>query len=69
MEALAKRSASSKRMAVDQGGSGATGSGQRRKEDRYTLDAALDQSCRFHSILGREATYSTHQCSFIKELE
>jgi hypothetical protein len=34
MEALAKSSASSKQMVVDQGGSGATGSGQRCKEDR-----------------------------------
>jgi hypothetical protein len=69
MKALAKSSASSKRMAVDQGGSGATGSIKRRKEDRYTLDAALDQPCKFHSSPDREATHSTCQCSFIKELE
>jgi hypothetical protein len=56
-------------MAADQGGSGAADSGQRRKEDRYTLDAALDQPCKFHSTPGREATHSTRQCSFIKELE
>jgi hypothetical protein len=69
MKALAKGSASLKRMAVDQGGPGAAGSGQRRKEDKYTLDAALDQPCKFHSTPGREVTYSTRQCSFIKELE
>jgi hypothetical protein len=68
-EVFAKGSASSKRMAVDQGGPGAAGNGQRRKEDRYTLDAALDQPCKFESTLGREATHSTRQCSFIKELE
>jgi hypothetical protein len=69
MKALAKGSASSKQTAVDQGGPGATGSGQRRKEDKYTLDAAVDQPCKFHSTPGREATHSTRQCSFIKELE
>jgi hypothetical protein len=42
MEVLVKSSASSKQMVVDQGGLRATGSGQRRKEDRYTLDASLD---------------------------
>jgi hypothetical protein len=68
-EALAKSSASSKRMAADQGGSGATGSSQRRREDRYTLDAALDEPWKFHSTPGREATHSTRQCSFIKELK
>jgi hypothetical protein len=69
MKALAKSSASSKRMAVDQGGPGAAGSGQRHKEDKYTLHAALDQPCKFHSTPGREVTHSTRQCSFIKELE
>jgi hypothetical protein len=69
MKALAKSSASSKRMAVDQGGLGAAGSGQRRKVDKYTLDAALDQPCKFRSTPGREAAHSTRQCSFIKELE
>jgi hypothetical protein len=29
----------------------------------------LDQPCKFHSTPGRVATHSTHQCSFIKELE
>jgi hypothetical protein len=47
----------------------AAGSGQRCKEHRYTLDAALDQPCKFHSTPGREATHSMRQCSFIKELE
>jgi hypothetical protein len=69
MKALAKSSVSSKRMVVHQGGPGAAGSGQRRKEDKYTLDATLDQPCKFHSTPGREATHSTRQCSFIKELE
>jgi hypothetical protein len=68
-EALVESSASSKRMEIDQGGSGAAGGGQRRKGDKYTLDAALDQPCRFHSTPGREATHSMRQCSFIKELE
>jgi hypothetical protein len=68
-EALAKSSASSKQVATDQGGSGATGSGQRHREDKYTLDAVLDQPCRFHSTPIREATHSMGQCSFIKELE
>jgi hypothetical protein len=69
MKMLAKSSASSKRMAVDQGGPRAVGSGQRCREGKYTLNAALDQPCRFHSTAGREATHSTRQCSFIKELE
>jgi hypothetical protein len=43
MKALPKGSASSKRAASDQGGPGAAGSGQGRKEGKYTLDAALDQ--------------------------
>jgi hypothetical protein len=29
----------------------------------------LDQPCKFHSTPGSEATHSTRQCSFIKELE
>jgi hypothetical protein len=58
-QALAKSSTSSKWMVVDQGGSGAADSGQRRKEDRYTLDLALDQPCKFHSTPGRESTHST----------
>jgi hypothetical protein len=41
-KALAKSSASSKRMAVGQADPEATGCGQRRKEDRFTLDAVLD---------------------------
>jgi hypothetical protein len=69
MKALAKSSISSKRMAVDQGGLGAAGSGKRRKEDKYTLDATLNQPRKFHSTPGREATHSTRRCSFIKELE
>jgi hypothetical protein len=40
----------------------------RRREDKYTLEAALDQPCKFHNTLGRIATHSTRQCSFIKEL-
>jgi hypothetical protein len=68
-EAFAKSSASSKRVVADQGGSGAASSGQRCKGVKYTLDAELDQPWRFHSIPGREATHSTRQCSFVKELE
>jgi hypothetical protein len=69
MKALAKGSSSSKRAAADQGGPGAAGSDQGRKEGKYTLDAALDQPCKFNNTPGREATHSTRQCSFIKELE
>jgi hypothetical protein len=69
MKTLPKGSASSKRAAADQGGPEAAGSGQGRKEGKYTLDAALDQSCKFHSTPGREATHSTHQCRFMRELE
>jgi hypothetical protein len=56
---LPRGSASSKRAASDQGGPGAAGSGHGRKEGKYTLDAALDQPCKFHTSPGREATYST----------
>jgi hypothetical protein len=69
MKALPKGSASSKRVASDQGGPGAAGSGQGRKEGKYTLDAALDQLCKFHNIPGREATHSMRQCWFMRELE
>jgi hypothetical protein len=69
MKALTKGSASLKRAAADQGGPGATGSGQGHKEGKYTLNAVLDQSCKFHTTPGREATHSTRQCRFIKELE
>jgi hypothetical protein len=69
MKALPKGSTSSKRAASDQGGLGAAGSGQGRKEGKYTLDAVLDQPCKFHSTPGREATHSTRQCRFMRELE
>jgi hypothetical protein len=59
MKALPKGSASSNRAASDQGGPGAAGSSQGRKEGKYTLDVALDQPCKFHSTPGREATHST----------
>jgi hypothetical protein len=42
MKTLPKGSASSKRAAADQGGLGAAGSGQGRKEGKYTINAALD---------------------------
>jgi hypothetical protein len=57
MKALSKGSTSSKRAVADQGGPGATGNGQGRKEGKYTLDVVLDQPCKFHSTPGREATY------------
>jgi hypothetical protein len=69
MKTLPKGPASSKRAAIDQGGPGATGGGQGRKEGKYTLNAALDQPCKFHSTPGREATHSTRQCRFMRELE
>jgi hypothetical protein len=49
MQTLPKGSTSSKRAASDQGGLGAAGSGHGCKEGKYTLDAALDQPCKFHS--------------------
>jgi hypothetical protein len=64
MKTLPKGSASSKRVAADQGGPGAAGSGQGRKEGKYTLDAALDQPCKFHSTPSREATHSMHTRRF-----
>jgi hypothetical protein len=68
-EMLPRGSASSKRAASDQGGPGAVGSGHGRKEGKYTLNAALDQPCKFHTSPGREATHSTRQCHFMRELE
>jgi hypothetical protein len=59
MKAPPKGSPSSKRAAADQGGPGAAGCGQGRKEGKYTLDAALDQLCKFHNTPDREATHST----------
>jgi hypothetical protein len=41
MKTLPKGPASSKRAATDQGGPGAAGGGQGRKEGKYTLDATL----------------------------
>jgi hypothetical protein len=58
-EAFAKSTASSKRAAADQGGPRAADGGQRRKEDKYTLDATLDQPCKFHNTSGRVAIHST----------
>jgi hypothetical protein len=69
MKAITKGSASSKRAVVDQGVSRAAGSDQGCKEGKYTLDAALDQPCKFHSTPSREATHSMRQCRFINELE
>jgi hypothetical protein len=69
MKTVPKGSASSKRAAADQGVPRAAGSGQGRKKGTYTLEAALDQSCKFHSTPGREATHSMHQCHFLRELE
>jgi hypothetical protein len=69
VEAFPKGSASSKRAASDQGGLGAASSSQGRKEGKYTLDAVLDQPCKFHNTPGREATHSTRQCQFMRELE
>jgi hypothetical protein len=69
MKTEPKGSASSKPVAADQGGPGAAGSGQGRKEGKYTLKAELDQPCKFHSTPGREATHSTRQLRFMRELE
>jgi hypothetical protein len=59
MKTVPRGSASSKRAAANQGGPGVAGSGQGLKEGKYTLEAALDQPCKFHSSPGREATHST----------
>jgi hypothetical protein len=56
-------------VAANQGGSRGTDSSKRHTEVKYTLDAALDQPCKFHNTPGRVATHSTRQCCFIKELE
>jgi hypothetical protein len=69
VDAFPRGSASSKRAASDQGGPGAAGSSHGRKEGKYTLDAALDQPCKFHTSPGREATHSTRQCRFMRKLE
>jgi hypothetical protein len=69
LKMLPKGSASSKRAAADQGGPGAADGGQGCKDGKYTLDAALDQPCKFHLTPGREATHSTRQCHFMRELE
>jgi hypothetical protein len=57
-EALIKSPTGSKRVTADQGGSVAAGSGQRRKEDKYTLEAALLQPCKLHCTPSRVATHS-----------
>jgi hypothetical protein len=59
MKALSKGSASSKEAAANEGGPGASSNVQGHKEGKYTLDAALDQPCKFHSTPSREATHST----------
>jgi hypothetical protein len=69
VEMFPRGSVSSKRAAFDQGGPGAAGSGHGHKEGKYTLDAALDQPCKFHTSPSREATHSTRQCRFMRELE
>jgi hypothetical protein len=58
VQTTSRGSASSKRAASSQGGPGAASSGHGRKEGKYTLDAALDQPCKFHTSPGREATHS-----------
>jgi hypothetical protein len=69
MKALPKGSASSKLAASDQGGPWDASSSQGHKEGKYTLNAVLDQPCKFHNTPGREATHSTCQCQFMRELE
>jgi hypothetical protein len=69
VETFPKGSASSKRAASDKGGPGDVDGGQGCKKGKYILDAMLDQPCKFHNTLGREATHSTRQCQFMRELE
>jgi hypothetical protein len=54
----------SKQVAVVQGSPGATGGSQKRKgdkfnKDKYTIKVMLDQSCKFHSVLGKPAGHTT----------
>jgi hypothetical protein len=64
----------SKQVAAVQGSPGATGGSQRCKGDKfnkekYTIEVMLDQPCKFHSISGKPASHTRHQCSFTKDLE
>jgi hypothetical protein len=64
----------SKQVADVQGSPGATGGSQKRKgdkfnKDNYTIKVMLDQPCKFHSVSGKPAGHTTHQCSFTRDLE
>jgi hypothetical protein len=61
-------------VATVQASPGATGRSQKRKEDKfnkdkYTIEVMLDQPCKFHSVSGKLAAHTTHQCSFTRDLE
>jgi hypothetical protein len=64
----------SKQVAAVQGSPGAMGGSQKRKgdkfnKDNYTIEVMLDQPCKFHSVSGKPAEHTTHQCSFTRDLE
>jgi hypothetical protein len=63
----------SKQVAVVQGSLGAMGRSHKRKgdkfsKDKYTIEVMLDQPCKFHSVSGKPAAHTTHQCSFTRDL-
>jgi hypothetical protein len=64
----------SQQVAAVQGSLGATGGSQKCKgdkfsKDKYTIEVMLDQPCKFHSVSGKPAAHTTHQCSFTRDLE
>jgi hypothetical protein len=61
----------SKKVAIVQGSSGATGGSQRRKsdkfnKDKYTIQVMLEQPCKFHSVSGKPAGHTKRQCNFTR---
>jgi hypothetical protein len=64
----------SKQVAAVQGSPGATSGRHKRKgdkfnKDKYTIEMMMDQPCKFHSVSGKPARYTTRQCSFTRDLE
>jgi hypothetical protein len=43
--------------------------GEKFNKDKYTIKMMLDQPCKFHSVSGKSASHTTHQCSFTRDLE
>jgi hypothetical protein len=64
----------SQQVAAVQGSPGAMGGSRKRKgdkfsKDKYTIKVMLDQPCKFHSVSGKPATHTIHQCGFTRDLE